>query len=134
MSQRIKWEAHMKNRGRRALLFQALAVILFTLLSVLAVGLGGIWYDVGMWGLVPLAGAVCAWRGVRRGVSAYLAWILPPCCQTAFHWILLGYPPGSPGMPMVCALLALVASAAAQVLNERENKPPQEKRDRIGGR
>ena len=117
----------MKHTGCRALLFQALAVALLTFLSVLAVGLGGRWYDAGMWGLVPLTGAVCAWRAVRRGLSPYLAWFLPPCCQTALHWTLLGYPPGSPGMPMACALAALVASAAAQVQNEQENKPPQGK-------
>ena len=70
-----------------------------------------------------------AFRTTRRGLSNYIAWAVPPICQTGAHWLLLGYPPQSLGMPLVSAGVCLVAAAAAQVLNER-----QEYENRGGGK
>lgn len=82
----------------------------------------GYLYSASMWAIIPLTGAVAAFCATRRGLLSYAAWAVPPICQTAAHWLLLGYPPPSAGMPMVGAGLALVAAAAAQVLNERQTK------------
>ena len=73
-------------------------------------------YQGAMWGLIPAMGGWLAFRATR-------------ICQTGAHWLLLGYPPQSLGMPLVSAGVCLVAAAAAQVLNER-----QEYENRGGGK
>ena len=77
-------------------------------------------YQGAMWGLIPAMGGWLAFRTTRRGLSNYIAWAVPPICQTGAHWLLLGYPLQSLGMPLVSAGVCLVAAAAAQVLNERQ--------------
>lgn len=82
----------------------------------------GYLYSAGMWALAPLAGGAAAFLSTRAGLSNYAAWAVPPVCQVAAHWLLLGYPPSSAGMPLVTAAVCLVAAATAQVLNERQTK------------
>lgn len=77
-------------------------------------------YGLVMWGVIPCAGAVCAYRATRGGLSGYAAWAIPCVCQTAVHWLMLGYPPQTAGMPMLCGAFSLVAAAAGQVMNERK--------------
>ncbi len=86
-------------------------------------------YQGAMWGLIPAAGGGLAFRATRRGLSNYIAWLVPPLCQTVAHWLLLGYPPQSVGMPLAAAGVSLLAAAAAQALNER-----QEYKNRGGGK
>ena len=99
----------------------ALAAALVALSLLLPSPGAGYLYSVSMWAIIPLAGAAAAFFATRRGLISYVAWAVPPVCQTAAHWLLLGYPPPSAGMPLVAAGLALVAAAAAEVLNERRS-------------
>ncbi|MEG1605406.1 MAG: hypothetical protein RR452_05360, partial [Clostridia bacterium] len=55
----------------------------------------------------------------RAGLSNYVSWALPPVCHALCHYLVLGYPPESAGMPLVTAGLALVAAATGEVCNER---------------
>lgn len=78
------------------------------------------WYQISMWGLIPGVGAWLAYWATRRGLSAYVAWFAAPIVQTCVHWAMTGYPPSSAGMPIVAALISMVAASAADVLNRRE--------------
>ena len=100
----------------------ALTVLLVALSLLLPSPGAGYLYSLSMWAIIPLAGAAAAFFATRHGLISYAAWAVPPICQTAAHWLLLGYPPPSAGMPLVAAGLALVAAAAAEVLNERMSK------------
>lgn len=82
----------------------------------------GTWiHGIASWALMPLAGAVSAYRATRRGLLNYAAWIAPPACMGAAHWAIWTYLP-SPGPVLVCALISLIGAAAGEVMNQRISK------------
>ena len=70
-------------------------------------------YGVLSWAGLPLLGAASAYRATRRGLLNYAAWIAPPVCAGASHWLLYGYPPEAAPV-LLCALVSLVGAAAAR--------------------
>lgn len=118
----------MKNRSIvRVAVVLAAQVAAVLLLAALLIGLslasgdtvGAAVYDVAMWGLVPLIGLGCAWAAARLGAPYGIAWIAPPLCQVAAHWLMAGVLPASPGMPMVTLLLGALGAAAGHEQNVR---------------
>lgn len=77
-------------------------------------------YGLGLWLVVPVFCALTAYRATRGGLSAYLAFCLPPIVETGSHWLLLGYPPANAGMALLTAGVALVAAATAATVNDRK--------------
>lgn len=80
--------------------------------------LGAAVYAAASWIGMPLLGAVSAYRATRRGLLNYAAWIAPPVCMGASHWLLYGYPPAT-GPVLLSALISLVGAAAGEVMNQR---------------
>ena len=69
---------------------------------------------IALWVVVPLAGAVSAWRVVLHGLLNYVAWIAPPAVLYIVHIALWGYvPPVSAAL--LCAFVSLVGAAAGEV-------------------
>ena len=83
---------------------------------------GGPAYDTVMWALVPVLGFFSAWGAVRIGLFYGLAWIAPPLCQVLAHWLIVGVLPASPGMPMVCLLLAALGGSVGEEQMRRKRK------------
>jgi hypothetical protein len=114
---------YLKRRWLRYLAAQGLIVSLLTALSVLLLAAGpdlaGPMYALMMWGVVPLSGALTAFFAARAGVSGYAMLWLPPVCQTAAHWLVLGAPPSSAGMPLTAALVCVIGAAAGEELHRR---------------
>lgn len=77
-------------------------------------------YGILIWAIVPLMGAVSAYRATRRGLNNYLAWLAPPICTVAVHALVWVYLP-EPGPALLCALVSLIGAAAGEVAN-REAK------------
>lgn len=75
-------------------------------------------YGALSWAGLPLLGAASAYRATRRGLLNYAAWIAPPVCAGASHWLLYGYPPEAAPV-LLCALVSLVGAAAGEVQNQR---------------
>lgn len=71
---------------------------------------------IAFWGAMPLIGGVSAYRATRRGLLNYAAWLAPPVCMTASHWLIWSYPP-DPGPALLCAFVSLVGAAAGEVKN-----------------
>ena len=78
--------------------------------------LGAAVSGVAMWVVMPLAGAISAYRATRGGLLNYAAWIAPPVCMTASHWMIWDYLPHA-GSMMLCAFVSLVGAAAGEVMN-----------------
>ena len=72
-----------------------------------------------MWVVIPLAGAALSYLSTRRGLNNFAAWLAPAICPVCVHWLMFSYPPASAGMPLLCAFLAIVAAATAEVMNVR---------------
>ena len=99
------------------LLQTCLTLLAFWLLTQL-IWLGGAWYDVAAWALMPVLGLFSAYLVTRRGVNNYIAWLAPPVCAFFAHYIVTGYTPGGAGPTLVTALLSIVGAAAGHVRNE----------------
>lgn len=112
-----------KRRGWGAAL-AALALVNASATAILAtLSVQEAWaYFTVMWGILPLAGAFTTYMAVRRGLNNYAAFPVAAVCETVVHWLLIGYPPSSAGMALLNAGVCLIASAAAQVKNERDEK------------
>ncbi|MBQ3079949.1 MAG: hypothetical protein IJC48_08150 [Clostridia bacterium] len=79
-------------------------------------------YSVGIWALVPLSGAIGAYIAVRRGVNAYLAWLVPPICAALVPLIAsMGYLPPA-GRVLMCAFISIVGAAAGDTGNSFDKK------------
>ena len=81
--------------------------------------LGGVAYDVVMWGLMPIIGLASALVATRMGLPYGLAWIAPPLCMVLSQWLLMGVLPSSPGMPMVSLVVATFGAATGEELKRR---------------
>ena len=97
-------------------LVQTAAMLITGALLALTQLLGAVASGIALWGAMPLIGGVCAYRATRRGLLNYAAWLAPPVCMTASHWLLWSYPP-DPGPAMLCAFVSLVGAAAGEVMN-----------------
>lgn len=102
-------------------LVQILAMSLAALLTAFTQLTGAVIYGIMAWIAMPTAGAASAYRATRRGLNNYAAWIAPPICMAAVHWLLWTYPPGF-GPVLLCAFVSLVGAAAGEVMNQRKNK------------
>lgn len=114
--------ANFRQRWPWAFIRQALIVSILTAGSVqlLVAGPGAApVYWAMMWGVIPLAGAATAFFGARRGRSGFLMFWLPCACQVAVHWLMVGMPPQSAGMPLVTALVSIVGAAAGEEAYKR---------------
>jgi len=96
-------------------------IVLMAVLSAavaLLAPVSAVLHGIASWVLMPLAGAVSAYRTTRRGLLNYAAWIAPPACMGAVHWAIWTYLP-SPGPVLLCALISLIGAAAGEVMNNR---------------
>lgn len=105
---RWKWSA--------AWLAQIGLMLLAGAVFALAQLLGAVVSAVVQWAVLPLLGAVSAYRTTRRGLNNYLAWLAPPICTAVGHWLLWRYLP-QPGPVLTCAFVSLVGAAAGEVMN-----------------
>lgn len=107
----------MRKRKSKALLLCAQGASMF-LLALLGHLLSPVrWVSaVLLWIAVPISGAVTACFVTVKGVSPYLAWILPPVMATFAGLIAsMGYAP-SAGAMLLCAFVSLIGAAAGDVL------------------
>lgn len=120
----------MKKRNRaparlrwlRAWLVQIIIMLAVCLVTSACFGvLPKALYGVLIWGVVPLSGALTACHAVRRGLLNYAAWIAPPVCMYAAHYLLWRFAP-SAGAALLCAFISLVGSAAGEVLRQRDRQ------------
>ena len=98
-------------------------IIIFILSALIALlrAAGGI-YEVLVWTVIPLAGAVTAFFCVRQNVNPYLCWFLPPAAQTlAVLLVTMGYLPQG-GQMVLTAFVSLVGSAAGDTANKQQRK------------
>ena len=106
MKRHFKWPAAWGIQIVEALIAGALAS--------LSLGIHPWAYNVALWALTPLIGAITAFQAVRRGLLNYAAWIAPPACLCAAHTLIWGYLP-SAGAMLLCAFIALVGAASGEV-------------------
>ena len=104
----------------RAWLVQTVEMLILGGFASIAEPLGALIYGIIIWAIVPLLGAVSAYRATRRGLNNYLAWLAPPICTVAVHALVWVYLP-EPGPALLCALVSLIGAAAGEVAN-RETK------------
>ncbi len=68
-------------------------------------------YHAGIWVVIPLAGACTAAGIVRKGLNAYLSWLIPPLMAAVAGVIAsMGYRPNA-GSVFVCALVSICGAA-----------------------
>ena len=65
-------------KGLLIWLLQACLMLLTFWLLTQLIWLGGAWYDVAAWALMPVLGLFSAYLVTRRGVNNYIAW---PCAR-----------------------------------------------------
>ena len=102
----------------RAWAIQIAASLLAGALASGSLGLHATLYGLLLWIAVPLAGAFTACRAVLGGLNNYLAWLAPPACLYAAHYLIWRYAPPA-GPALVCAFVSLVGAAAGEVLKAR---------------
>ena len=105
----------------RAWLVQVLEMLVLGAIVSLAEVLGNTVYSILTWAVVPLLGAVSAYRTTLRGLNNYLAWLAPPVCTVAVHLLIWTYFP-EPGPVMVCLLISIVGAAAGEVMLREQAK------------
>jgi len=108
----------MKHRWLWALALQVIEMAAVCLLAALAEGAGALPRALMLWAAVPLAGLFTACQAVRRGLNNYLAWLPPAPILYGVNLAVWGYAPPA-GPALLTAFLALVGSAAGQVLLQR---------------
>lgn len=103
-------------------LFLQLAVTLIAALALYLLRPVGAAFDVLIWVLLPLLGALTAYYCVLNGINPYLAWIMPPLGQTAACLIAsAGYLP-SGGQMVLTAFVSLIGAAAGDTMNKRNKR------------
>ena len=109
-------------RGLLAAAVQAAIMGGVSLTACLSEG-GPTWLGAAMlYVVLPLAGGFTACRAVGRGLSNYLAWIVPPVALYAVHLLLWGYvPPVAPAL--LTAFISVIGAAAGEVMRQ-QGKPP----------
>ena len=105
-----KWPAAWAIQIAEALLVGALAS--------LSLGLHPWAYNLMLWVVAPLLGALTAFQAVRRGLLNHAAWIAPPACLCIAHTLIWGYLPHA-GAMLLCAFIALVGAAAGEVYTQQ---------------
>lgn len=94
--------------------------------AALAQLLGPAASDVAQWVLMPAVGMMSACRATRHGLLNYAAWIAPPVCMTASHWLIWQYLPHA-GCMILCAFVSLVGAAAGEVIKQETRKKNKQK-------
>ena len=92
-----------------------------SLLSAASLLAGGGIYKVFLWGILPVAGCICAYRATVAGLLNYAAWIAPPIAMVAANVLLWGFSP-NPGPICLCAFVSLVGAAAGEVLKRQHER------------
>ncbi len=108
----------------RAWLVQIAEMLLLGIPASLTEVLGAFINGAVMWVVVPILGAISAYRATQRGLNNYLAWLAPPICTVAVHVLIWTYFPDA-GTALFCALISLIGAAAGEVVlreKERERK------------
>ena len=116
-----KWNERA-YRGRWAVAWglQIAAMFAAGLLTAASHGVHPVLHGALTWVLMPLAGAVTAYRAVRRGLLNYAAWIAPPACLYLANRLVWGYAP-SAGAALLCAFVSLVGAAAGEVAKRQRH-------------
>ena len=96
-------------------LVQIAAMALLSLLACLSFFLGGEFYGLCLWLLLPLAGAVSSYLATVKGLLNYAAWLAPAIVLVAVHALLYGYAPHL-GPVFLLAFVSLVGAAAGEVV------------------
>ena len=109
-------------KGLLIWLLQACLMLLTFWLLTQLIWLGGAWYDVAAWALMPVLGLFSAYLVTRRGVNNYIAWLAPPVCAFFAHYIVTGYTPGGAGPTLACGTGASAAFAAGVHLGHLREK------------
>lgn len=100
---------------------QILEMLTLGALASLALGLHPMAYNLALWLVMPLLGAVSACRAVQRGLLNYAAWIAPPACMLLSHTLIWGYVPPA-GAMLLCAFISLIGAAAGEVLVRQKRR------------
>ena len=125
---RVQHRGHVRLGWLRAWLIQIAVMLAACLIASAAHGVGPAWlYGALLWVGAPLAGLATAYRAVRCGLLNYAAWIAPPACLYASHWLLWRYAP-SAGAALLCAFTSLVGAAAGQVVIEQNRQRQKDKK------
>lgn len=111
----------MKKKWLCAWLIQIVIMLIVCVLQALSYMLSVILYDILLWGMVPLAGLLTAYRAVKRGLLNYAAWIAPPVCLYFSHLIVWGFAP-SAGAALLSAFVSLIGAAAGEVSVQRSQR------------
>ena len=111
----------------RAWLVQIAEMLLLGVLSSFAEVLGSVIYGIVAWGVLPILGAISAFKATQRGLNNYLAWLAPPACTVGMHILIWTYFP-DPGPALLCALISLIGAAAGEVVL-REKKASMKERE-----
>lgn len=82
--------------------------------------LTGLVFHLVNWVLLPVLGAVSAYRTTRGGVYYLGAWIAPPVLMLTIYWGMTGLPPQHAMMVILCALLSIIGAAAGHEMNKRK--------------
>lgn len=104
------------------LIAQAVIALAAAFAASRAMLLGGFAAAVGMWAVVPILGCISAYFITVKGVSNYLAWILPPISMMAGHYLAFFYLPKEPGPVLLCVFLAVVGAATGDVVKKNRGK------------
>lgn len=100
----------MKKLGIQLTVMTVLSLTLYLLRAA------GTVFDVFIWALIPLLGAVTAYLCVLGGINPYLAWIMPPVGQTIACLIAsAGYLPFG-GQMLLTAFVSLIGAAAGDTM------------------
>lgn len=102
----------------RAALFQALVMAVFSAAAALLPLICPPLKLPVQWIILPALSALTAGLFAFSGVTCYLAWLMPPLIVSALPWLIIGYPL-SPGIMLLCALLAMIGASSGDVLYKR---------------
>jgi len=112
----------MKKSWLKAWIVQFAVMIAACLAAEFTYYISAVLRSVLLWALIPILGAVTAYRCVLKGLNNYAAWIAPPVCMLAASLVLWGYVPHA-GPMLTCALVSLVGAAAGEVrTNEKQGR------------
>ena len=98
------------------------ALLFFAAFIVYLLRPAGILFAILYYAVFPLMSGYASYKIVRRGINAYLAWILPPVAQSLAGFLAsMGFSPDLIGI-LITAIVSLVASAAGDVKNKQKKR------------
>ncbi len=101
---------------------QAVATLAVSYGACQLLWIGSVYYNIGAWVLVPAFGAASAYLTTVKGLSNYVAWLLPPVMAFVAHELAFFFPPQSAGPVFMLAFFSIVGAATGDVVKRQRGE------------